>query len=81
MLKVFLKMLLSNLLLVFTISTFTMASLRINLHCVKSVQIRSFFWSIFGHISHSVIYSFSVENDSVFLNCFLFPKEKIFLSL
>ena len=24
-------------------------------HCVKSAQIRSFFWSLFGHISHSVM--------------------------
>ena len=24
------------------------------LHCVKSVQIRSFFWSVFGHFSRSV---------------------------
>ena len=23
-------------------------------HCVNSVQVRSFFWSVFGHISHSV---------------------------
>ena len=24
-----------------------------NPHCVKSVQIRSYFWSVFGHFSHS----------------------------
>ena len=23
------------------------------IHCVKSIQIRSFFWSVFGHFSHS----------------------------
>ena len=27
----------------------------VSLHCVKSVQIRSFFWSVFGHFSRSVI--------------------------
>ena len=27
-------------------------------HCVKSVQMRSFFWSIFGHFSRSVPFSF-----------------------
>ena len=26
------------------------------IHCVKSVQIRSFFWPVFGHFSHAVIF-------------------------
>ena len=26
----------------------------LGLHCMKIVQIRSFFWSVFGHFSHSI---------------------------
>ena len=35
-------------------------------HCVKSVQMRSFFWSdfpVFGHFSHSVYFFFDAESS------------------
>ena len=34
-----------------------------NIHCVKSVQIRSFFWSVFGHFSHSDCFRYHVYDS------------------
>ena len=39
-------------------------------HCVKSVQIWSFFWSVFGHFSGSEVLTFECR-CSVFLGCLL----------
>ena len=37
-------------------------------HCVKSVQIRSFFWSVFGHFPHGELHATEWLNSFVWSN-------------